>query len=123
MRAPGAILSTVALLLGFLEAPFFHIHPEDFDHPASATPTHMHVRLAAAAPGSVLGGLAADDDAVDVEWGIARVSPVSLAVDFAVGEAIAIPASVPVSTPIRTPQQRAHDPPAIAPKQPRAPPA
>jgi hypothetical protein len=123
VRAPGAILSTAALLWGFVQAPFFHIHPEDFDHPAPATLSHVHVRSAPAAPGPAISALTADDDAVDVEWGIARVSAVSLAVDLSIPDTILIPAPTFVSAAVQTPQQRGHDPPELTPKQSRAPPA
>jgi hypothetical protein len=123
VRTPGAILSTAALLWGFVQAPFFHIHPEDFDHPATSTPAHMHVHLVPLAPGPMLCALTADDDAVDVEWGIARTSAVSFAVDLSVPEAILIPAPTLVSAAVQTPQQRGHDPPELTPKQSRAPPA
>jgi hypothetical protein len=123
VRAPGAILSTAALLWGFVQAPFFHIHPEDFDHPATATPAHMHIHLAPVALGPALSALTADDDAVDVEWGIARTSAVSFAVDLSIREAILISAPTFASTAVQIPQQCGHDPPELTPKQPRAPPA
>ena len=123
MRTPGTILSTAALVWGFVQAPFLHIHPEDFDHPATATLTHVHVRSAPSASGPMLCALTADDDAVDVEWGIARTSAVAFAVDFNVPEAIYIPAPTLVSAAVQTPQQRGHDPPELTPKQSRAPPA
>jgi hypothetical protein len=123
VRTPGAILSTAALVWGFVQAPFFHIHPEDFDHPATATLTHVHFRSVPVAPGPMLCALTADDDAVDVEWGIARTSAVSFAVDLSIREAIYIPAPTLVSAAVQTPQQRGHDPPELTPKQSRAPPA
>jgi len=123
VRALGTVLSTVTLLCGFVQAPFFHIHPEDLDHPATPMPVHMHVHSMAPASGAVLGGETADDDAVDVEWGIARASVAS--VSFAPGnpESIFALELTLVSTAIPAPRQRGHDPPEVTPQQSRAPPA
>ena len=122
MRTPGAVLSLAALSWGFLQAPFFHIHPEELDHPA-AGPAHVHVHLAPNAPGPTIGAHTADDDAIDVEWVLVRPSAAVFAFDPGVPDAIVIPVPALVSAAIPIPQPRGHDPPDLIPKQPRAPPA
>ena len=123
MRALGAVLSTLTLLGGFVQAPFFHIHPEDLDHPATPMPVHTHVHSMVPASGPVLTAETADDDAVDVEWGIARTSVAPLAFEFGLPEAIFVPEITQVWLTIPAPRQRGHDPPELAPRQSRAPPA
>ena len=123
MRALGRVLSTITLLCGFVQAPFFHIHPEDLDHPATSMPVHTHVHSMVPASGPVLSAETADDDAVDVEWGIARTSVAPLSFELGVPEAIFAPELTLVSAVIPTPRQRGHDPPEFTPRQSRAPPA
>jgi hypothetical protein len=124
VRAPGAVASIAALLWGFLQAPFFHIHPEDLDHSATSSPVHIHVRAASNTPGPTIGALTADDDAIDVPWSIVRPAGVAFALDLAVPEsAMLIPAPALVSAAVPIPQRRGHDPPDVTPKHPRAPPA
>jgi hypothetical protein len=123
VRTPGATLSLAALLWGFLQAPFFHIHAEELDHSATSAPLHVHVHLAPSAPGPIIGALTADDDAIDVDWVITQPSAAVFAFDAGIPAAIVIPVPAFVSAAIPIPQQRGHDPPDLTPKQPRAPPA
>ena len=124
VQAPGAILSIVALLWGFLPAPFLHIHSEEGDHPATS-PVHVHVHTAAKASGPVIGVHTADEGAIDVEWTIAPPPPSAIAftLDLATSGAIIIAAPPVVAVPLLIPQTRGHDPPDLTPKQPRSPPA
>src|SRR6516162_5474849 len=123
VRAPGAILSTAGLLLGFVQAPFFHIHPEDLDHAPTSTLLHVHLHLAPAALGPVIAPYTADDDAIDVGWNLLRPTIVSLAFNFVASEAVGVALPAPVSAATPVPDRRGHDPPGLKPKQPRAPPA
>ena len=123
MRAHGAVASIAALLWGFLQAPFFHIHAEELDHPATSAPVHMHVRAASTSSGPAIGALTADDDAIDVLWSIAQPSAVVFAFNPGIPGAIAIPVPALASAAVPIPQRRGHDPPDLTPKQPRAPPA
>jgi hypothetical protein len=122
MRAPGAVASIAALSWGFLQAPFFHIHPEELDHPAAA-PVHVHVHLAPNATGPAIGAHTADDDAIDVDWVLARPAPAIFVFEPGIPSAIVIPAPALVSGATPAPQRRGHDPPDLTPTQPRAPPA
>jgi hypothetical protein len=119
----GAILSLAALLWGFVQAPFFHIHTEHLDHPATAAPAHLHLHMAPRGESPIISAHTADDDAIDVEWSIAPTSVVVFAPDLAIAEAIPIPLPLLVSATVITPQYRAHDPPELTAKTPRAPPA
>jgi hypothetical protein len=124
VRAPGTVASIAALLWGFLQAPFFHIHPEDLDHSATSAPLHVHLHAASNTAGPTIGALTADDDAIDVPWTIVQPEGVAFAVDLAVPEsAMLIPAPAPASVAVPIPQRRGHDPPDVTAKHPRAPPA
>jgi hypothetical protein len=123
VRAPGAILSTAGLLLGFLQAPFFHIHAEDLDHAPTSTLLHVHLHRAREASGPVIAPHTADDDAIDVGWNLLRPTIVSLAFNFVASEAVGVPLPAPTSAATPVPDRRGHDPPGLKPKQPRAPPA
>lgn len=69
MRVSETILTKLALLLGFYQAPFAHIHADDSDHPVSSTiiQWHVHHDVPSSAP-SLIGMPTADDDAIDVGW-------------------------------------------------------
>ena len=125
MSVSGTVLGTAALLLGFYQAPFSHIHLEDFDHPASATLIHWHLHYQApSAPTPLISALTADDDAIDVGWNALRCSFTGIPFDFNIAETIQPPAVAQTSTPVPAPYRRGHDPPEkAAPKSPRAPPA
>jgi hypothetical protein len=124
VRAPGTVASIAALLWGFLQAPFFHIHPEDLDHSATSGPVHIHIRAATSASGPTIGALTADDDAVDVPWSIVRPVGPAITINSAIPEsATLIPAPALVSAAVPVPQRRGHDPPDLTPKHPRDPPA
>jgi len=122
VRVPGATLSIAALLWGFLQAPFLHIHIEDQDHPA-ASPSHLHVQVAQRVPGPAIGAHTADDDAIDLEWSIAAPSGVNFHFDLGPPESVFVFTPALASAPLQSPQRRGHDPPDLSPKQSRAPPA
>ena len=122
MRVPGTILSIAALLWGFAQAPFFHIHPEELEHPATSL-AHLHVHAAPTVPGPSIGAHTDDDDAIDVEWGIAPPSAVAFLLEPAIFEALDIVPSPVISGAVVIPQPRGHDPPDLTPRHPRPPPA
>jgi hypothetical protein len=122
VRAVHAILSTIALFSGFLQAPFLHVHAEEADH-AAASPAHVHFHIAHDGSGPVFEAHAAGEDAIDLDWGICSPSAPVFAVDPAVSKRIVVPAPGFVSLAILIPRTRGHDPPDIIPKQPRSPPA
>jgi hypothetical protein len=123
VRTPGAILSTAGLLSGFLQAPFFHIHPEDLDHAPTSTLVHAHLHIAPAASGPVIAPHTADDDAIDVGWNLVRPTFVSTAFNFVVSGVVTVPLPALTSAETPVPDRRGHDPPGLNPQQPRAPPA
>ena len=122
MRVASTILSVAALFWGFVQAPFLHIHVEETDHPATTFP-HFHARVSQNAPGPTIGSHTADEDSIDVEWRIAPPQTVAFTLDLAISEAVIIRPPLVVSAAVAIPQPRAHDPPALAPRQPRSPPA
>jgi hypothetical protein len=76
-----------------------------------------------AAPSPTIAAHSADDDAIEIEWRIAPAPILSFALDLAMSGSVIIPPPQVVSLATSVPQPRAHDPPDIAPKQPRSPPA
>ena len=123
MRAPGVILSTAALLWGSLQAPFFHIHPEELDHPATSVLVHFHIHEDHAAPGTpAIGAHTADDDAIDVGWNLIAPPDGGALPDLDVGEFVVVPSPAPASVAVPIPQRRSHDPPDLISKHPRSPP-
>lgn len=123
MRVSGTVLGTVALLLGFYQAPFSHIHPDDFDHPATSTIIHWHFHRGAVSPTPLIVAPADDDDAIDVGWNALGCPFAQVQFDCDIAEAVHLPALALTSIPLPIPQRRGHDPPELAPKLPRAPPA
>ena len=65
VRIGGVTLSVLALLLGFLQAPFDHIHPEDLDHPMTSGPVHVHGHNASTGHGPFIAPRTDDDDEID----------------------------------------------------------
>lgn len=123
MRISGTVLGTAALLLGFYQAPFSHIHAGDFDHPATSSLIHWHFHHEVpATPTPIFIAPTADDDAIDVGWNALRCSFTGIQYDCVIAEAVHLPAIAFASVPLPIPQQRGHDPPELAPKLPRSPP-
>jgi hypothetical protein len=119
----GTVLSTVALLLGFYQAPFSHIHPDDFDHPDSSSIIHWHVHHEpASAPTPLMTAPTADDDAIDVGWNALGCSSTHIPFSFEIVEAVNPPTITLSSIPASVPHRRGHDPPVLAGQSPRAPP-
>jgi hypothetical protein len=123
VRTGNVILGVLALLWGFLQAPFGHIHPEDLEHQVTSAPLHMHVHERLAGHSPSIGPHTADDDEVDVPWSVATSAHVVLHGDAELGERITVPGPSPASVEILVPRHRGHDPPEFSPKIPRAPPA
>lgn len=117
-------LGTAALLWGFLQAPFDHIHPgEELEHQATAGPVHLHVHGTFDVDGPALAPRTADDDEIDVLWSIAKAAHGFHAASPALVERVEILPPAAVAEAVVVPQPRAHDPPEFSPKIPRAPPA
>ena len=123
MRTSGAILSIAALYWGFLQAPFLHIHAGELEHPAVSAPVHLHHHPAPHSRGIAIVAQTADDDAVETEWGLVQPHPVTIVADLTVPGKMWLPPPVVSSTVLPVPSQRGHDPPDLASKQPRSPPA
>ena len=122
MRTARIILSIAALFWGFLQAPFYHVHAEELDHPA-ITPAHFHVHSAAALSGIQITAHTADDDDIEIEWAIAQPDGVALVADLSVSAIARENPLTAISSVGTTPSPRGHDPPDFTPKQPRSPPA
>jgi hypothetical protein len=123
VRTGSVILSVLALLWGFLQAPFDHIHPEDLDHPATSALVHLHVHAMPAGSGPYIAPHTDDDDEIDVLWSVATSANVVLYADAELGELTPLPVPTPASVAVVVPRHRGHDPPESSPKIPRAPPA
>ncbi len=121
MRICGIILSLSALFWGFLDAPFFHVHAEERDHPA-APPVHAHVHVAAPAPGSPTL-INIDDDAIDVLWSISAPHAPAFPPALEASQHIALPEPSLAVAAFPVPRTQSHDPPLLHPRHPRAPPA
>jgi hypothetical protein len=122
VRAPGTILSIAALSWGFLQAPFFHIHAEELEH-RTTSPAHLHLHLAPTEAGQTIAAHTADEDSIEVEWGIALPSALAFVFELAICDAIVIMASQIISAEVLIPKPRSHDPPDLTPRHPRPPPA
>jgi hypothetical protein len=123
VRIGGVILSVLALLWGFLQAPFDHIHPEDLDHQATSGVVHLHGHKALTGHGPFIAPRTADDDEIDVLWTIATSAHVVLHADTELAERVSVPDPSFTSAAVSIPWHRGHDPPESSPKIPRAPPA
>jgi hypothetical protein len=125
VRTGGVSLGVIALLWGFLQAPFGHIHPgeELEDHQATAAPVHLHVHETFAGHGPFIAPHTADDDEIDVLWNAATSASVVVHADAELSERVLVPAPSVASAAILIPRHRGHDPPESSPKIPRAPPA
>jgi hypothetical protein len=122
VRFNRVILSGLALLWGFLQAPFDHIHPEELEHPATAV-AHLHVHESFAERGACIAPRTDDDDEIDVLWSATTTAQVVLGASAEPGERVPVPAPSRSSVAVLIPQHRGHDPPELNPKIPRAPPA
>jgi hypothetical protein len=123
VRTRGVILGVLALLWGFLQAPFDHIHPEELEHQATSAPVHLHVHEMFTGHGPFVGPRTADDDEIDVLWSIAMSANVVLHADAKLGERIPLSDPSLASVAVVVPRHRGHDPPDGSRKIPRAPPA
>ena len=123
MRIDGVTLSVLALLWGFLQAPFDHIHPEDLDHPATSGIVHLHGHKTLTGHGPFIAPRTDDDDEIDVTWSVTTSAHVVLHADTEMAERVSVPDPSFVSAPHLIPWHRGHDPPESSPKIPRAPPA
>jgi hypothetical protein len=118
----GTVLCIVALLLGFYQAPFAHIHTDDSDHPASP-PLHLHLHhQVPTVPAPLISSPTADTDAIDVGWNLLKGSFIEIPFDLAIAGVAHLPTIAFSFAPVPTPRGRGHDPPEPAPKSPRAPP-
>jgi hypothetical protein len=123
VRIGDAFLGVLALLWGFLQAPFEHIHPEELQHQATSALVHVHVRETLAGHGPYIAPRTADDDEIDVQWSVATSAAVVLHADAALSKWVPVPAPLQASFAVLVPRHRGHDPPEFSPKIPRAPPA
>ena len=123
VRKSGTILSVAALFWGFLQAPFFHIHAGELEHPVAPIPAHLHSHFAQHTTGLAIVAQTADDDAVEIEWGVIQPQPVTVFADISVPGKISLPVPVFSSAVLPVPSRRGHDPPDLVSQQPRSPPA
>jgi hypothetical protein len=123
VRICGAILSVLALLWGFLQAPFDHIHPEDIDHPTTSGLVHLHGHTTLTGHRLFIAPGTHDDDEIDVLWSVTTSAHVVLHLDTESVERVLVPDPPFASAALLIPWHRGHDPPESSPKIPRAPPA
>jgi hypothetical protein len=123
VRTRGVILGVLALLWGFLQAPFDHIHPEELEHQAITAPVHLHMHETFTGYGPLIAPRTADDDEIDVLWSVATSANIVLHADAELGERVPVSDPSLASVAVLVPRHRGHDPPEFSPKIPRAPPA
>ena len=120
----GAVVSVIALLLGFAQAPFYHVHGEELEHSHGSGLAHMHLRIADEAEEGVhIEARTADDDAVDVVWSIASPAGNAFHFDFDFAGSAALPAPVLAAAKPPVLRLHSHDPPVVAVRHLRGPPA
>jgi hypothetical protein len=120
----GVLASVAALLLGFVQAPFFHVHGEVLEHSHGSGLAHMHLRVADDGDEGVhMEARTADDDAVDVIWSMARNADSGFHFDFDQAERAVVAAPALPAAGIAVVTLHSHDPPARQRANPRAPPA
>jgi len=124
VRSSSSILLSLAVLIAFLEAPFLHTHQHEATqrHPGPAF--HLHLKLThAASKTHEFRGLDPDDDAQLQSW--FSVTPTDSR--YITPALLAEPFSIPVLErgrwAVEAPFETGHDPPFLAPRNPRAPPA
>jgi len=113
----------LALLWGFLQAPFDHIHPEELEHQATSAPVHLHTHEPSTGRDPAINARTADDDEIDVLWSATRCANAVVHADAELAEPVYVPADSLASIAASLPWHRGHDPPESSPKIPRAPPA
>ena len=123
MRIGCVILSVLALLWGFLQAPFDHIHPEELEHQVTSGLVHLHLHATLAGHETYIATHTADDDEIDVQWSVTTTAHVVLHADTTLAERVFVPVPSVASIAILIPWHRGHDPPDSSPRVPRAPPA
>ena len=120
----GVLASAAALLLGFIQAPFFHVHGEELEHSHGSGLAHMHLRVADDGDEGVhMEARTADDDAVDVVWSVARTADSGFHFDFDQTERAVVAAPARLAARITVVTLHSHDPPARDRAHPRGPPA
>lgn len=123
MRTGGIIpLSVLALLWGFLQAPFDHVHLHEFEHEATAAPIHVHGHAAPTELGTVFSAHTADDDELDVLWNAATSAQIGFHADVEACARMELSRPSAISMAVLVPQHRGHDPPRFRSESPRAPP-
>lgn len=120
-----AFLSVAALLFGFAQAPFFHVHAEELEHSHGSGLGHMHLRIANddGEDGVHVEARTADDNALDVVWSVSSPSGHGFDFEFDSAGLASIVAPAAPATRVRVVRLHSHDPPAPKPVNPRAPPA
>jgi hypothetical protein len=112
------------MFVAFMEAPFLHTHQHESTRHHAAPAFHLHFpSIEHGGNGPEFRGLNPDDDAQLLNWlsltstDLTPVAPAVLAKFFT------IPAVQSSRSAVDAPQQNSHDPPLLAPQNPRAPPA
>jgi len=122
----SALVSVLTLLWGFAQAPFLHVHAEgeELEHAHGSGLAHMHLRIAGPEDAGLhMEARTADDDAVDVVWSVSSPSGHGFHFEFDSAGPAAAAAPAAVATRVRVIRLHSHDPPALGPLNPRAPPA
>jgi hypothetical protein len=123
VRTGRIILSVLALLWGFLQAPFDHIHPEDLDHPPTSSLVHLHAHAKLTGGGPCISPQTADEDEIDVLWSVTTSAHLVLHPNTELTKGVSVPEPSLAAAAVAIPWLRGHDPPESSPKIPRAPPA
>ncbi|MCP5119427.1 MAG: hypothetical protein GY953_52160 [bacterium] len=121
MRIAVAIQLSVALVLSFVEAPFFHVH-EQRSHEHDGLVAHTHLSTGRLSERAGIDADEGDSDARELDWfQLEETAPRALPIVLAASSATEVP---------RLPAERAegqrpriHDPPSRSSLHPRAPPA
>jgi hypothetical protein len=123
VRPQLSILANIALLVGFWEAPFLHIHQHEATQRHPGALLHFHLKTAHfAGTGSEFRSLDPDDDVLLQNW--VSASPTGFGLNPAIlTEPFFLTAPAHSGWTVAAPPHTGHDPPLILLHNPRAPPA
>ena len=124
MRPTTAILVNLALCLGFVQAPFLHVHQHESTQRHPGAFLHLHLEsVHPAGGGPEFRNLDPDDDAQLQNWFSANIPSDAWLNSVVLAESVCVHAPEISGWTAAAPLPHGYDPPRLCIKNPRAPPA